>query len=146
MTQKLCCRCQFSKPTCDFGKHKGTLDGLQKYCRSCRKIADHKSYTIHKTKKISLVMQRRREICNWFKQYKSTLSCSCCPESDPAALDFHHLSKKFKNVATLVSQGYSIKSIRKEISLCTVLCANCHRKKHRESNGSVDYPRSIVVI
>jgi hypothetical protein len=68
----------------------------------------------------------------WFKEYKKTLNCDRCPETDPVCLDFHHIdpSKKEIAISNAANSGWSIKRILKEISKCDILCANCHRKEH----------------
>jgi hypothetical protein len=67
----------------------------------------------------------------WFREYKTTLKCSRCPESDSCCLDFHHKNPKIKDgpVSVLASR-WSTKRLLTEIKKCIVLCANCHRKLH----------------
>src|SRR5690606_8656257 len=69
---------------------------------------------------------------NWFNEYKKTLKCLLCPESDIATLDFHHIdsTKKDVSVSNMIGSTYSIERIKKEIEKCVVLCSNCHRKHH----------------
>ena len=73
-----------------------------------------------------------QKIRTWFNDYKATLSCTRCPESDPICLDFHHLDEndKTEKVGKLVRQMMCKKKILAEIEKCIVLCANCHRKEH----------------
>lgn len=51
----------------------------------------------------------------------------------PVCLEFHHIinpkDKEF-SPANAYSWGWGIERIKKEISKCIVLCANCHRKLH----------------
>lgn len=75
--------------------------------------------------------KQKERIKKWYMEYKKTLKCQRCPESDPICLDFHHKrNNKGKEISIMASHGYSIKSIIKEISKCLVLCSNCHRKEH----------------
>jgi L-lysine 2,3-aminomutase len=82
------------------------------------------------------VTARKRELDQWFAEYKKTLKCSLCPEDHPAALDFHHLdpSKKELSVTVAVSHGWSRERLLKEIEKCQVLCSNCHRKLHYDKH------------
>ena len=67
-----------------------------------------------------------------WRDYKATLSCVQCGETDPATFDFHHVirSKDNKKVNKLLTNG-NYKAALKEIEeRCIVLCANCHRKLH----------------
>ncbi len=77
---------------------------------------------------------RREKLSSWLKEYKSHLFCINCNENHPACLDFHHLnpSQKEGTIGNMISEGYAIKSIQKEIAKCIVLCKNCHSKTHYE--------------
>ena len=84
------------------------------------------------------VIERRTTLKEWLRKYKSTLSCTRCPENHPGTLQFHHIDPKQKdiNVGVAVKNGWSIERIEKEISKCIVLCANCHAKEHYKDYGS----------
>jgi len=77
--------------------------------------------------------KRRRKILDWFFAYKNTLSCSKCDESDPDCLDFHHVGEKKDSISQLMAQLKPKEQILAEIEKCIVLCANCHRKLHRNN-------------
>lgn len=75
--------------------------------------------------------ERGRNLRKWFRNYKVALACSKCPETHPATLDFHHINNnKAIAVSLAMRSGWGKKRILEEISKCTVLCANCHRKEH----------------
>ena len=81
-------------------------------------------------KQIKLGKTNTRE---WFIDYKKNLKCKKCGESTPCCLDFHHTKKnKDFSISGSYTNGYSIKTILKEIKKCIVLCANCHRKHHQK--------------
>ena len=101
-------------------------DDKQKYQREYHK----KWYAANRNKQLDRQNERKREIREWYAGYKLTLKCSRCSENHPATLDFHHKSHKNSEVSVLVSQGAAKETILNEISLCEVLCANCHRKEH----------------
>jgi|SRR3712207_5953769 len=76
---------------------------------------------------------RRRNLVQWFAEYKSTLFCVRCGENHPACLEFHHLegkTGKWDEVSDMVRRLLSKERILAEIAKCEVLCANCHRKEH----------------
>lgn len=72
--------------------------------------------------------QRRNKIKQWLKDYKKTLSCNRCGNSDYRVLQFHHLKDKHFDIGDFGRK--SISTIQKEISKCEVLCANCHMIEH----------------
>tara|TARA_Y100000310_G_scaffold328411_1_gene396491 strand:+ start:536 stop:877 length:342 start_codon:yes stop_codon:yes gene_type:complete len=94
--------------------------------RECRR----KWYSNNKESEKAHVSRRKKQIKKWFSEYKSNLKCNRCKESHQATLDFHHKGEKEKGINFMTHWGYSINRIKKEISMCEVLCANCHRKLH----------------
>lgn len=60
--------------------------------------------------------------------YKNKLECSYCGFNlEPAALHFHHVIPTLKkhSVSYLFDKG-DVKLLIDELSICTVLCSNCH--------------------
>ncbi|MFB6220720.1 MAG: homing endonuclease associated repeat-containing protein [Halolamina sp.] len=73
--------------------------------------------------------QRKRA---WVRAYKARRGCHDCGHRKPAALDLHHIDSrtKTKPVSRFVSDGATIQQLLREVELCEVICANCHRKLH----------------
>ena len=86
----------------------------------------------------SVINKKRKELkkrnLQWFDLMKSKLFCSVCGENDVACLDFHHKdpAQKEINVSCMRYSSYSIARIQREIDKCIILCANHHRKLHRD--------------
>ena len=89
-------------------------------------------YNRNKKKARDKVDERKQNIVEWFKEYKSTLKCEKCSENHPATLDFHHSipEEKEHSISNMIRDGFSKENILKEMSKCEVLCSNCHRKHH----------------
>ena len=69
-------------------------------------------------------------------EYLSTHPCVDCAESNPVDLEFDHVrGKKTKAIASLIRDGVTLDRIKKEIELCEMRCANCHRKKTAKERG-----------
>ena len=96
-----------------------------------------KWYRENKEKHIAYVRNRDKKIKDWLKDYKKTLECEECGENHPACLDFHHIDPSKKSFSLgRINKFLCKKLIKEEIAKCSVLCANCHRKKHwNERNG-----------
>ncbi|WP_053947282.1 homing endonuclease associated repeat-containing protein [Halolamina sediminis] len=79
-----------------------------------------------------VVSPDRRRI--WANEYKEARGCASCGVKDGAVLDFHHVDEAEKDltVSRLISEGYGTPRVYREIQRCEVLCANCHRKRHRK--------------
>ncbi len=60
---------------------------------------------------------------------------SMCGERDPVVLEFHHLGEKSNEVSRLMGRGASLDALKAEISRCSVVCANCHRRITAEDRG-----------
>jgi L-lactate utilization protein LutB len=102
---------------------------------------------IEEQRAVHLARNRRllREKRAWLQAYKQTLKCSVCGESDPICLDFHHVIGHGKagigggSMAWFIGRNHSMAKIKAEIEKCIVLCANCHRKLHRDSKKGVKH-------
>jgi len=46
--------------------------------------------------------------------------------------DFHHLDPKEKDFSISCYSGKSLENLKKEVDKCILVCANCHRKIHKE--------------
>jgi len=58
--------------------------------------------------------------------------CDSCGIDDPDVLTFHHIDreKKQNNLSSIWHNNW--KDIEQELSICKLLCANCHTKLHRK--------------
>ena len=73
----------------------------------------------------------RQQMRAWFHEFKSTLKCEQCGETEICCLDFHHkdASEKDFTIGSKV-QSSTPERIKAEAAKCVVLCSNCHRKVH----------------
>lgn len=67
--------------------------------------------------------------------------CCICWETDEDCLDIHHSlkfadQKQFRLVANELSR--SREELEEELSICMILCTNCHRKVHK---GKLEEPK-----
>lgn len=62
-------------------------------------------------------------------KYLQKHPCVDCGETNPIALEFHHLKNKKYNIAPLIGKGCKLSRIMSEIAKCDVVCANCHKKR-----------------
>jgi hypothetical protein len=120
---KKCVTCGQYKQDDEFN-FKVRLSGLrQPWCRDCQHGHQRTWYEKHTEQ------EKERE---YVYQYLSTHPCVKCGEIDPVVLEFDHIRGKAANVGTLITSGCSLERLKLEISLCQVLCSNCHRKKTAE--------------
>jgi len=127
MEVKKCGGCGEIKPLSEFNKKK---DSYQSKCKECNKAYLREHYKKNKNYYNNKQKTYKQNVRDWYNEYKETLKCEKCGESDAICLDFHHENEKEFTIAQAVSSNVSIERIKEEIKKCIVLCANCHRKIH----------------
>jgi hypothetical protein len=82
--------------------------------------------------KVSATRRRRRQrITEAINLIKSNPCTDCGVQYPPHVMDFDHIepSNKSYDIHRLKSDGASVEAIKKEISKCELVCANCHRER-----------------
>jgi len=130
---KTCSKCGIPKELKEFNKSKNRGDGLQPYCKECKKRIDL-NYTSQNRKLLrEKANKRTKETREWYDELKKKLECLKCKDKRYYLIEFHHLDpkKKENTVTNLLWQKKKDKSyVLKEIKKCIPLCANCHREFH----------------
>ena len=131
---KFCYRCQTLKSEEDFHKNSLRKDGLQTYCKACRKELDAIIYASGGEEYKARKRERQRELAKrnarLVFEYLRQHSCLDCGEADPVVLEFDHaLGEKKYNLSDLILRYSGWETIRAEIEKCEVRCANCHRRR-----------------
>ena len=136
---KQCVTCGEFKEEEAFNWRYKALGQRHKICRDCQSQHAKNWYDSHREQHIENTRKNRdrvrEETRDWVWEYLKTHPCEVCGESDPVVLEFDHLGGKDKEVSLMVSQGYSLDAIKREIEKCHVLCANCHRRKTSDERG-----------
>lgn len=131
---KKCPRCEQELDVSKFSKNSSKKSGLASHCKQCSFFYRRQSYQNNIDKYRNDVKERKGRYKKAAKEYVDTIrvSCKICGESEKSCLDFHHddPSQKENSISALVAGGFSIEKIALEISKCTVVCSNCHRKIH----------------
>ncbi|MFO7679715.1 MAG: hypothetical protein R6X34_06655 [Chloroflexota bacterium] len=135
-----CNHCGEWKDESEFNWRWKALGIRQGACKTCKANQDKSWYQSkgeeHKDKTVQKKRESREEARQYVWNYLTAHSCVDCGETNPAVLEFDHVSgDKTKSISAMVSQGYSIGRIEKEISKCEVRCANCHRNKTSKDRG-----------
>jgi hypothetical protein len=103
-------------------------------------------YQSHKQEVVERRKKRQKDIWNWFRTYKSGLSCMDCGISHPAVLQFHHRDRADKSftISKVINRASSLKQITDEIAKCDVVCVNCHAKRHWSERHPTDSWLEII--
>jgi hypothetical protein len=77
--------------------------------------------------------QKRRFLENrvLINELKSVPCADCGHAFDPVCMDFHHVGEKDAVISDLLNSGKSKTRILREAAKCVVLCACCHRLRHK---------------
>jgi hypothetical protein len=64
----------------------------------------------------------------WLLRLLAASACADCGLADPVVLEFDHIGPKRNDVVRLAYGGYSLDTLRREVAVCEIRCANCHRR------------------
>ena len=112
-------------------------DPIKQREASRRHYEKNRDRVIAKAKEYSKIARER--IRAYITAHLKANPCVDCGEADPIILEFDHIGKagtKDFNISDATRKGVSMKKLKDEIAKCEVRCANCHRKKTYERNGS----------
>src|SRR2546423_11708058 len=129
---KQCCRCKVVKDTSEFHRSARRRDGLQAYCRACKKAIDKEHNQRNPRRNYARNKANALKNRIWLHNFLKTKHCEWegCDVNDPDMLVLDHLNpaEKRGHVSNMVYSPYSLKSIQEEVAKCRVLCANHHQK------------------
>jgi len=115
---------------CNTTKNDDEFYAGQRWCKPCLKAAS------------GAALRRRRERAKSFVlNHLLRHPCVDCGETDPVVLEFDHTGEKTSEISRLAHEGVRIEVLQKEMGLCEVVCANCHRlrtgQRRRAAAGRV---------
>ena len=110
-------------------------DPLKQREASRRHYEKHRDRVIAKAKEYSKAARERTRA--YISKYLKTHPCVDCGETNTIVLEFDHIGDdKDFNISDAARNGVGPKKLKDEIAKCEVRCANCHRKKTYQRNGS----------
>lgn len=133
---KICIKCKKDKDLKDFNKNKNHKDGLQKYCKECKKGIDIQNRINNEKKWKENNIKRNQKINLKLRELKleNGGKCKKCPENRLHVLEFHHINPENKinqisNLLNFYGKG-NWNIIEEEVKKCILLCSNCHKDFH----------------
>jgi len=113
---KKCSKCKSFLEIEEFWKDSSRPDGFRAICRSCDKQKGDE-----RRQRLALFLNRVRE-----------LGCKCCNEKEICCIDLHHVgSEKKFDINLICKNKIAFQKVIDELSKCTTVCSNCHRKIHK---------------
>jgi hypothetical protein len=140
---KQCCRCKLTKDTSEFHRSVARSDGLQAYCRACKKLIDKEHNDRNPRRNYghrrAYALRNRKWLCEYIKMKQC--EWEGCTVNDPDMLVFDHLNpqEKLDHISTLAGSSCGLKTLQAEVAKCRVLCANHHQKHTIQQFGYKKY-------
>ena len=129
---KSCHRCGAVKSVGEFHRYARNKDGLQPYCRPCKRAIDNEHYRRNPRRNYARNKAKSESNRRWLYEYLKTKHCEreSCTVNDPDMLVFDNLRPEEKRgeLSRMAAQTYSLETIKAEVAKCRVLCANHHQK------------------
>ena len=129
---KQCYRCKVIKDTSEFHRYARNKDGVQPYCRACKKVIDREHNQRNPRRNYGRTREYALRNRKWLSEYLRTKQCEWegCTVNDPDMLVFDHLNPREKrdHVSTMVNSSFGLKSVQEDVAKCRILCANHHQK------------------
>jgi hypothetical protein len=139
MEMKECSKCKRNKSLHDFYKRRSGLRIGEYYekCKECYKSRGRSYYAQNREKQAKLALVRKQkykaERRNFIQELKKDKPCADCRKIYPPwVMDFDHLEGVIKigSISQLaVTNTSNFETIKKEITKCELVCANCHRQR-----------------
>ena len=134
--------CKENKTNDSFYKCKKCKDGLQTLCKDCGRTAAKKHTQNNSKKFFEYTKERKRVFFIKYEEYKKKLSCNKCGDTRHYVLEFHHIDQDKKTgTISRIKQNCNWEQLMAEISICEVLCANCHREYHYNNKDTYSHKR-----
>ena len=140
MAQRVCIRCGESKEEFLFNFKKKSTQRRNVQCKNCTRSATRQSYYNNHgyyLERAKLQRNARKKAARDFiRSYLAIHCCIDCGIKDQIVLEFDHVTGiKKRDLSTMVTQGYSLGTIKKEVIKCVIRCANCHLRKTAHERG-----------
>lgn len=134
MKLKICGKCKLEKPIIEFNFRNKQKNKYVSSCKLCTRAETKSHYERNKPyylAKARVFAKKSIEITRKFLfEYFQTHHCVDCGEKDIVVLQFDHVEGlKRQTIGWMMSQQYSLDTIKKEIEKCEVRCANCHVRR-----------------
>lgn len=130
---KICTKCKGSLNIDEFPIVNKKTKKRSSMCLMCKREYDREYHKkcAEKRNELKRITQLKNRLRNrkFIVDYLKANPCVDCGENDFIVLEFDHKGDKKFNLADAARRGYSLKTIKREIEKCDVVCANCHRRR-----------------
>lgn len=132
---KRCMKCKQEKLESEFFHNQRMEDGLDFYCKTCRKEQTKKAAKKNNYAYVKEYLGEKKRIIETLKR-----PCEKCGEERLYLIQFHHIDPRDKKFSIACGAGKSTLSILEEIGKCVCLCSNCHDEFHHFYGNNPEHP------
>ncbi|HKY54746.1 MAG TPA: hypothetical protein VJM08_10595 [Anaerolineales bacterium] len=134
---KQCNRCGETKNESEFNIRNIEKKLLQYVCRDCQRQQMRDRYFSNRVKVLEInraaTQKSQIQAAVFIREYLAEKVCVDCGQFDIAVLTFDHIrGEKKYNISNMVSRGYSIETIKKELEKTEIVCLNCHMRREKK--------------
>lgn len=139
MAMRKCIRCG-PKDESEFNLRDEKRGLLQYVCRDCQReqMRDRCASNRENVLEINRQSTQKSQIraASFIPGYLSDKSCVDCGESDMAVLTFDHVrGEKKYNISNMITRGYNVETIKRELEKTETVCFNCHMRREQARRG-----------
>lgn len=119
-----CSKCKKLQLLTEYNPKKSGKRKFSSHCKTC--IKEYQKKRHQETKDIK--KKKRRQIFDFIANFKTTNPCKDCGKFlHHCAMDFDHLGEKNFLISLAPRSNIPMHRILNEMSLCDLVCSNCHR-------------------
>jgi hypothetical protein len=132
---KRCIRCHRELPRSAFYTYKKPNGKGTPFssCKECHRIVTAENYHKHRERNLAHKKTKSMQFKQQCVDYKGGRCSVCGYDKCLPALEFHHVDPSQKE--TKIGANFStFKKAKPELDKCILVCANCHRELHYETD------------
>lgn len=113
-----------------------------------RKAASKRHYEANKERYLARNKRYRQEINAYINDLKSNAPCTDCKKLYPYyVMDFDHLNGHTKlGLVSAFAKSGRIGALKKELSKCELVCANCHRQRTHSRIQDIKSRKDVKIL
>lgn len=142
--------CKLDLPADLFNWKNKTNGTKQSHCRECQKRYKKAHYNRNTSRYREKSAARKKEIVDFVNARKNQPCTDCKREYPYYVMQFDHINDdKTFEISFAVRNSMGIETIKKEITKCEVVCANCHaarthQRKMKQKKPKVVFADTVV--
>lgn len=128
-SHKICSKCKINKSLEDFNFRSREHNSRHSYCRECGKMLTRNHYKNNKPQYLKRNLEAYRKRKDFVREMKNRPCADCGIQYPFYVMDFDHREDEVKEYHLNQVDRLTMKTLKREIAKCDVVCSNCHRER-----------------